>query len=116
MKISRICIVILFSIGMFVSDSWAGEGTALDRWDVSLGGDNRARFQYTNDYELSNSSDKTKAVFHNRFRLNLKLLYEDIVDIFIEGLDAREGVYRTVKYGQSDDFDLHQANIELRNM
>lgn len=85
-------------------------------WVFGVGGDNRFRYEFVSDYGLNHAADDSKSVIFNRLRIDMTASYAKVLDIFVEGLDAREWVYKTVKAGQADEFDLHQAYVDFKNI
>jgi hypothetical protein len=83
-------------------------------WDLSVGADNRTRYEVQG--RLQDSKDDSKNVVYNRLRVRADLSYEKSFNFFIEGLDAREWTHDAPERGQEDDFDLHQAFAEFNGL
>ncbi|TFH14214.1 MAG: hypothetical protein E4H02_10335 [Lentisphaerales bacterium] len=83
-------------------------------WNLSMGGDNRTRYELQERF--LDSKDDSKNVVYNRLRVHADLSYEKSFTFFIEGLDAREWTHDAPERGQEDDFDLHQAFAEFNGL
>lgn len=102
-------IILLAAQNVFADGTWLKNIDA-GNWTVDIGGDNRFRFEQIDDDDFRSSEDGY-AVMYNRVKLNLKFAYKNILNVFVETLDAREWTHDIKKGGQFDDMDLHQAYI-----
>ncbi|MFA5039037.1 MAG: alginate export family protein [Candidatus Omnitrophota bacterium] len=88
-------------------------------WSWKIGGDERFRAEYKEDFDFNGSRKDSGNLFLNRIRVNFNALLRDedfdrVAGIFVEGLDAQAGSYRLKgTASQKDDFDLHQAFLDL---
>ncbi|MBF0619852.1 MAG: alginate export family protein [Candidatus Omnitrophica bacterium] len=106
--------------------SWAlaaDSGGAYDSWKFNVGGDERFRTEYRNDFDLKDTVKDNATWFYNRLRLNVKAAYSDEylndkLVVFMEGLDARASDNKDFKgaNAQKDDFDLHQGYVKAINV
>ncbi len=99
---------------VFADGTWLKNIKAGD-WTMNVGGEDRLRFEQIDDDDFSSSED-AYAVIYNRMKLNSKFAYKDILSVFVETLDAREGTHDIKKGGQFDDMDLHQAYIAFNEV
>ncbi|MBI5150736.1 MAG: alginate export family protein [Candidatus Omnitrophica bacterium] len=84
---------------------------------VTIGGEERFRYEFKKDFDLNASAKDNGGLFFHRLRLNAKAVFGDAAEIFIEGLDAQTGAHGIkATANQTDDFDLHQAYVNLRNV
>lgn len=104
---------------------WADDvkyGSDFFPWNFKISGEERFRYEYKKDFDFNQSVKDNGSLFYHRFRLGglAKLTDEYLkpkVDIFIEGLDAQTGGYQIKgTANQKDDFDLHQAYINIHNI
>lgn len=92
------------------------------QWQYKLSGEERFRYEYKQDFDFNESAKDNGGQFHHRFRLGAAVNLTDenlnpIVDIFLEGVDAQTGGHKIKAVTtQVDDFDLHQAFINVRNI
>lgn len=91
-------------------------------WNYQVGGEDRLRAEYKNNFDFDNDKKDRGEQFYNRARLNFKATLSDEylkpkADIFVEGLDTRMGVYRTKRsLSQVDSFDVHQGYFSLYDL
>lgn len=117
----------LFALGLLACYSIAVAAeefgkVAIGNWGIKVGVNERFRYEYKRDFDFKKSTKDNGSLLFNRFMLNLKANLKDswgqnILDLFVEGLDARAWGYRIkpVKT-QRDGFDLHQAYINFYNI
>lgn len=92
----------------------AGESRTL-RYTIGL--EERFRYEYKNDFDFNAGSKDNGSLFFHRLRLNAQATFGDAVQIFFEGLDAQTGGYQMkATANQTDDFDLHQAYLNVLNV
>lgn len=85
--------------------------------EVTIGGEERFRYEYKKDFDLNAAAKDNGGLFFHRFRLNAKAAFGDAAEIFIEGLDAQTGAHQIkATANQTDDFDLHQAYLNVLNV
>ena len=91
-------------------------------WQFKLSGDERFRVEYKKDFDFNESKKDNGSQFYHRLRLGLGAGLTDEqrnpeLDIFVEGLDAQTGGHHIkANAGQTDDFDLHQAFVNVYNI
>ena len=91
-------------------------------WDFKIGGEERFRYEYKKDFDFNKSRKDTGSLMFNRERLNVQATLtdeylNDWAQVFVEGLNAQTGGYRIkATANQTDDFDLHQAYVNLFNI
>ena len=112
--------VIILSGALIGNAVFAAEDKA--GWQYKLSFDERFRVEYKQDFDFNESTKDNGSQFYNRFRLGIgaSLADESLkpkLDIFVEGLDAQTGGYQSkANAGQTDDFDLHQAYVNIHNI
>lgn len=118
----RSYILVFVLLLMNAAVSWAEDTSEFSRWNFKISGEERFRYEYKKDFDLNKSlKDNGSQLFH-RFRLSGAATLTDEylkpkLDIFMEGLDAQTGGYRLKAVSnQTDDFDLHQAFINVHNV
>ena len=85
--------------------------------EVTVGWEERFRYEYKKDFDFNADSKDNGGLFFHRFRLNAKATLGGAAEIFIEGLDAQTGGHQIkATANQTDDFDLHQAYVNLLNV
>jgi hypothetical protein len=128
-KIFRIAVksfgLSVMGLFMFYSTSVAAEEfgkVTIGNWGIKAGFDERFRYEYKHDFDFNKSVKDNGSLLFNRIMINIKANLKDswgqnMLDLFVEGLDARAGAYRIkpVK-SQRDGLDLHQAYINLYNI
>ena len=91
-------------------------GQAFAGPEVTIGGEERFRYEYKKDFDLNSTAKDNGGLFFHRFRLNAKAVFGDAAEIFIEGLDAQTGAHGIkATANQTDDFDLHQVYVNFPN-
>ena len=91
-------------------------------WHYQLGFDERFRIEERRDFDFNKAVKDNGNLFFNRFRLNFRASLTDEylnkrAEVFIEGLDAQTGGYRLkATASQTDEFDLHQAYVNVLNI
>jgi len=121
-KSFRILMVLALLIGMGVSSVCAEDHPEFSQWSFKLTGEERFRAEYKKDFDFNQSRKDNGSQFYHRFRLGgaTSLMDEYLkskVDIFIEGLDAQTGSHQIkAAANQVDDFDLHQAYVNVHNI
>lgn len=92
-------------------------GQAFAGPEVTVSGEERFRYEYKKDFDFNKSREDNGGLFFHRFRLNAKATFGDAAEIFIEGLDAQTGAHGIkATTNQTDDFDLHQAYLNILNI
>ena len=97
----------------------AQDNAGYSSWHWKIGVEERVRAEYLQDFDLNESRKDNGGQFYHRLRLNVtaKVIDKDLKEkavFFVEGLDARTGGYKLKPpAGQKDNFDLHQAYIQL---
>ncbi len=92
------------------------------QWNFKLAGEERLRYEYKNDFDFNQNLKDNGGQLYHRLRLGgMASLTDEYlkpkVDIFIEGLDAQTGGYRIkAASNQVDDFDLHQAYVNVHHI
>lgn len=85
--------------------------------EVTAGWEERFRYEFKKDVDLNASAKDNGGLFFHRLRLNAKAVLGDAAEIFIEGLDAQTGAHQIkATANQTDDFDLHQAYLNILNV
>ena len=113
-------IIVVLSIAR--TGSAQADDAEFSQWNFKTSGEERFRYEYKNDFDLNQSLKDNGSQFYHRFRLGEMVSLTDEylkprVDIFIEGLDAQTGGYRIkAASNQVDDFDLHQAYVNVHNI
>jgi hypothetical protein len=88
-------------------------------WNFKVGGEERIRYEYMENFDLNDSKKDNATHILNRLKLNATADLTDeylnkIASAFVEGLDARDIPYRTkATFGQTDRMDLHQAYVDI---
>jgi hypothetical protein len=91
-------------------------------WQFTAGGEERARYEYKDNFDYKTGKQTDNSHLYNRLRLNAKATLTDEyldpkLDVFIEGLDAQVLGYQTAAaLGQEDNLDLHQAYVSAYNV
>lgn len=91
-------------------------------WQFTAGGEERARYEYRDNFDYKTGQQTDNNHLYNRLRLNAKATLTDEyldpkLDVFIEGLDAQVLGYETAAaLSQKDNFDLHQAYVGAYNI
>ncbi|MDE2221496.1 MAG: alginate export family protein [Candidatus Omnitrophica bacterium] len=91
-------------------------------WDYKIGGEERLRYEYRDNFDFNESKKDNATHFLNRLKINAAADLEDeylkkVAEVFVEGLDARDWPYLTkATAGQTDSMDLHQAFVGLYNV
>lgn len=86
-------------------------------WQLTAGGEERARYEYKDNFDYKTGQRTDNNHLYNRLRLHAKATLADEyldprMDVFIEGLDAQVLGYKTAAaLGQKDNLDLHQAYV-----
>lgn len=97
----------------------AQDKVASSSWHWKIGVNERVRAEYRQDFDLNESRKDNGNQYYHRLLLNVAATVTDEnlkekTVFFIEGLDARTGGYKLKSpAGQNDNFDLHQAYIQL---
>ena len=118
----RVLVFLVFFTAASLSSARAEDKGNLSQWNFKFSGEERFRYEYKNDFDLNQSRKDNGSQFYHRFRLggaaNLTDEYlNPKVDIFIEGLDVQTGGYQIkAAANQVDDFDLHQAYINVHHV
>ena len=112
---------------ILVHVAWAADAVSNDKgtflsWHYTLGFDERFRVEEKRDFDFNKAVKDDGNLFFNRFRLHLNASLTDeylnkLAEVFIEGMDAQTGGYRIkATAGQADEFDLHQAYLNIVNL
>ncbi len=88
----------------------------LGSWKVNVGFEERLRYEYKSDFDFNDRLKGNGSLFYNRLRINSTFSLKDEYELFLEGLDAKVGNYQIKKTAQADDFDLHQAYIQIKHL
>ncbi len=102
-----------------LSQAWAGEKVEHLHWDTKIGGEERFRYEYRKDFDYNKSKKDTGSLIFNRLKINAQFTLSDQylnekLQIFVEALDGQTGGHRIkAQANQNDDFDLHQAYVNL---
>lgn len=113
---------LLWLMGIATSLVYAGDHSEFAQWNFRMTGEERLRYEYKNDFDFNQSAKDSGSQFYHRLRLggmaNLTDEYlKSKVDIFVEMLDAQTGGYQIkAASNQVDDFDLHQAFVNVHNI
>ncbi len=100
----------------------ADDHSEFSQWNFKPSGEERFRYEYKNDFDLHQSQKDNGGQLYHRLRLGgMASLTDEYlkskVDIFVEGLDVQTGGYQIkAASNQVDDFDLHQAYVNLHNI
>ncbi len=97
------CIFCLFFIS-FIKEAYA-ENDLL----FKLGGSERLRLEFRNDFDFNSEIDDKGYLAFQRILINGELKYKENLRLFIEGNDIREISHGLKKTNQSDDFDFYQC-------
>ena len=112
LKVSSVC----------AEEAKSSETNSSKHWQQKFGLEERLRYEYKQDFDFNESLRDNGSLFFHRLKLSSQTsLLDDgkknILDIFVEGLDAQTGSYQTkANAGQVDDFDVHQAYIHLHRL
>ncbi len=105
--------------------AFAGQADNKDNpthWQFKLGGEDRLRYEYRYNFDFNKSKKDDSTQLFQRLKLNATASLTDEylnkkVDIFVEGMDIRDGSYRSKAVsGQTDPLDLHQAYVRLYHL
>ena len=122
LKTFWISIALVFLTGAGISAVFADDNPQPSQWNFKMTGEERLRYEYKNDFDFNQSQKDNGSQLYHRLRLgaaaNLRDEYlKPKLDIFVEGLDAQTGGYQIkASSTQVDDFDLHQAYVNLHNI
>lgn len=92
------------------------------QWNFKFSGEERFRYEYKKNFDFNQTAKDNGGQFYHRFRLGGTASLTDEylkpkADIFIEGLDAQTGGHKIkAASNQVDDFDLHQAYVNVHNI
>ena len=121
-QISIFIITLFLSSIVFSADSPVTVEAPLQSWKHEFGFEERLRYEYLQDFDYNESVKDNGSLFFQRLRLNEKLSWvggdqNKILDIFVEGLDAQTGGHQIKATAtQVDDFDLHQAYVQVHHL
>jgi len=96
--------------------------TAPAGWKLKFGADERFRSEFKQDFDFDQSKRDNGTLFFHRLGLSAKAAWlndsgDDVMNIFVDGLDAQTGSYQTKATAtQVDDFDLHQGFVSFNNV
>ena len=125
------CVRQFFWVALFlfslVHMAWAADTVATNKgefigWHYTLGFDERFRVEDKWNFDFNKTIKDNGNLFFNRFRLNFRASLTDEylkkwAEVFIEGLDAQTGGCRIkATASQTDEFDLHQAYLNIINL
>jgi len=118
-----LCSIVLYSTSAAAAVTAENLGKfEIGNWAFKAGFDERFRYEYRHDFDFNESLKDDGSLLFNRSMINFKANLKDswgknILELFVEGLDARAGAYqiKPIKT-QRDSFDLHQAYINLYNI
>jgi hypothetical protein len=113
--------VSLFFMSLSVASAQEFGKKELGNWTLKVGFDERFRYEYRHDFDFKSTAKDSGSLLFNRFMVNTKANLKDswgqnILELFVEGLDARVGAYQTKAPNQKDSFDLHQAYVKFYNI
>jgi len=118
-KVLGLAVLFLWSVSAKASADDSGQYL---HWNYNVGGEERIRYEYRDNFDLNKSKNDNGSQILSRFKLHAAadLLDEYLnkkAEFFVEGLDARDIPYQTKALsGQTDSFDLHQAFLQLYNV
>ena len=92
------------------------------QWNFKVTGEERLRYEEKKDFDFNAAKKDNGGLLYQRLRIGTAASLTDeylnpIVDLFIEGLDARvAGDHIKPGVTQVDYFDLHQAYVNVHNV
>ena len=104
---------------LVASNGWAADKGDYLHWDYKIGAEERVRYEFKQDFDANSSRKDTGSLFFTRERINAQATLTDEylnnkAQVFVEGLNAQTGGYRIkATANQTDDFDLHQAYVNV---
>jgi len=114
---------LLLALIFFVGLTYAEEQKSNTAgWKLKFGAEERFRNEFKQDFDFDQSKRDNGTLFFHRLRLSTKASWlnesgVNVMDIFVEGLDAQTGSYQTKATAtQVDDFDLHQGFVSLNDI
>ncbi len=115
--------LLILGVSAVVAEETKPDETNLSKhWQQEFGLEERIRYEYKQDFDFNESVKDNGSLFFHRLKLNSQTsLLDDnkknILDVFIEGLDAQTGSFQTKATAtQVDNFDLHQAYVNLHRL
>jgi len=108
--------ILLISLFSFCYADAADEGPQKREsigWKYKIGVDERFRYEYKHNFDFNKDINDNGSLFFSRFLVNIKASLSDakqndLLELFVEGLDARVGAYQIKPVNsQKDSFDLH---------
>lgn len=119
------CCLFFLLPGVFFSDFvWAQDASLATKseflsWHYKLGAEDRFRYENKENFDFNKSAKDSGGQIYNRARINMKAsltdeYLKDVLELFVEGIDAQVGGYRLKPpVSQKDNFDFHQGYLKL---
>jgi hypothetical protein len=91
-------------------------------WHYKLGLEDRFRYENKENFDFNKSTKDNGGLIFNRARVNMEATLvdeylNDILEFFVDGLDAQVGAYRLKPMtNQKDNFDFHQGYLKIYNI
>jgi len=88
-------------------------------WHYKLGVEDRFRYENKENFDFNKSAKDNGGQIFNRARVNMKAsltdeYLNDVLEVFVDGLDAQVGGYRLKPLtSQKDNFDFHQGYLKV---
>ena len=121
MKIQLVLIVLIVLLAGNTAFAEQNSGE-FNQWQFKMSGEERLRYEYKKDFDFNQSKKDNGSQFYHRLRLGVAASLADEylkpkLDIFVEGLDVQTGGHQIkAASNQVDDFDLHQAYVNIHNI
>ena len=85
----------------------------LDDFKITWGGEYRFRYEYQDNYDFDDDQGRNNNPMYGRLRFNINANYNNVAQVYFEGLDVREWHSNNHPRLQEDNFDVHQLYFKL---